>query len=546
MSSVSPQELEVIRKCIGRVAKGRAAVAACLYGSKVAGYARPDSDIDLLVVLENYPYLVKYVYLRESVMEVSALIVDRRALERDAHSAFLGEFVAGRLLHVYKPIAGAEFLARVERIYKRRIILEEVQNIVDFANVLSTEILFPLEYVAFSKIRRRMSLYPSAAYSYYRTYAEGGRNLEFALDGYSRALEDIAAEDSDLLATHGNLLRISEKRVLVEKEGRTRLKLSKRLQEFSSYFVQTYAGRRIWHLAVREAESKIRRHARQQAKLPDFMACPKGAYWKLPEGRLIVDSKDWLYDLAGPLGKYSVAKKRRLGNINSRTVLYVLEHGSGEYKIAVKELAKSKAVKWATLSLWTAPVKRFKVDPLFRLGSEYKAIRYIRSLGLRTPAIEAIVLDRRILVTRFIEGMTLADVIRDCIRGKGDATLLWQAGAQIAKIHNTGSSLGNVKPKNVIVSGSDLYFTDVEQFVFQAGDPAWDLAQFISWGLKGTRNSGAAAAIASEFLQGYIDVAGSENVFRLAKSRRHIESFYPVLAPTVALAIKKVIRENAK
>ncbi|HKZ61726.1 MAG TPA: hypothetical protein VJZ68_04835, partial [Nitrososphaera sp.] len=115
-----------------------------------------------------------------------------------------------------------------------------------------------------------------------------------------------------------------------------------------------------------------------------------------------------------------------------------------------------------------------------------------------------------------------------------------------AKIHNTGSSLGNVKPKNVIVSGSDLYFTDVEQFVFQAGDPAWDLAQFISWGLKGTRNSGAAAAIASEFLQGYIDVAGSENVFRLAKSRRHIESFYPVLAPTVALAIKKVIRENAK
>ncbi|HKZ61988.1 MAG TPA: nucleotidyltransferase domain-containing protein, partial [Nitrososphaera sp.] len=346
MSSVSPQELEVIRKCIGRVAKGRAAVAACLYGSKVAGYARPDSDIDLLVVLENYPYLVKYVYLRESVMEVSALIVDRRALERDAQSAFLGEFVAGRLLHVYKPIAGAEFLARVERIYKRRIILEEVQNIVDFANVLSTEILFPLEYVAFSKIRRRMSLYPSAAYSYYRTYAEGGRNLEFALDGYSRALEDIAAEDSDLLATHGNLLRISEKRVLVEKEGRTRLKLSKRLQEFSSYFVQTYAGRRIWHLAVREAESKIRRHARQQAKLPDFMACPKGAYWKLPEGRLIVDSKDWLYDLAGPLGKYSVAKKRRLGNVNSRTVLYVLEHGSGEYKIAVKELAKSKAVKW--------------------------------------------------------------------------------------------------------------------------------------------------------------------------------------------------------
>lgn len=546
MSSVSPQELEVIRKCIDRVAKGRAVVAACLYGSKAAGYARPDSDIDLLVILENYPYLVEYIYLRESAMEVSALIVDRKALDRDAKGAFLGEFVAGRLLHVYMPVAGAEFLAKVERVYKRRVILEEVRDIVDFANVLSTEILFPLEYVAFSKIKRRASLYPSAAYSYYRTYAEGGRNLEFALDGYSRALEDIVAEDADLLARHDGLLRISEKRILVEKEGKTRLKLSKRLQEFSSYFVQTYAGRRIWHLAVKEAESKIRRHARQQARLPDFMACPKGAYWRLPEGRLIVDSKDWLDDLASPLGKYSVAKKRRLGNINSRTVLYVLEHDSGEYKIAVKDLAKSKAVKWAALNVWTSPVKRFRVDPLFRLGSEYKAIRYIRSLGLCTPAIEALVLDRKILVTQFIEGMTLADLIRDRTKSSSDAGLLGEAGAQIAKIHSTGSTLGNVKPKNVIVSGSDLYFTDVEQFVFQGGDPAWDLAQFVCWSLKGTRNGEMATAVAREFLQGYAGIAGPKNLVRLAKSRRYIESFYPVLAPSVARAIKKEIKEVAK
>lgn len=546
MSSVSSQELEVIKKSIARVAKGRAVVAACMYGSRAAGYARPDSDLDLLVVLENYPRLVKYVYLRESAVEVSALIVDRRALERDARGAFLGEFVAGRLLHVYMPVAGAEFLANVERVYKRRIILEEVQDIVDFANVLSTEILFPLEYVAFSKIKRRALLYPSASYSYYRTYAEGGRNLEFALDSYNKALRDVAAEDADLLARQGDMLRISEKRVLVEKEGRTRLKLSKRLQEFGSYFVQTYAGRRIWHLAVKEAESKIRRHARQQATLPGFMACPKGAYWKLPEGRLIIDSKDWLDDLASALGKYSILKMRRLGNINSRTMLYVIEHGSGEYKIAVKSLAKSKAVKWAALSVWTSPVKRFKVDPLYRLGSEYKAIRYIRSLGLRTPAIEAVVLDRKILVTQYIEGITLADVIRDCIKGRGDVGLLGEAGTQIAKIHNTGSTLGNVKPKNVIVSCNGLYFTDVEQFVFQAGDPAWDLAQFVSWSLKGTRNSGAAAEIAKEFLQGYVGIAGPENVARLAKSRRYIESFYPVLAPLVARAIKKEIKEIAK
>ena len=140
----------------------------------------------------------------------------------------------------------------------------------------------------------------------------------------------------------------------------------------------------------------------------------------------------------------------------------------------------------------------------------------------------------------------MANVIKDSIRGRGDAGLLREAGSQIAKIHRAGSVLGNIKPKNVIVSGGDLYFTDVEQFVFQAGDPSWDLAQFVSWGLKGTNNSDMAAAITKEFLQAYVDIAGSGNVAHLAKSRRYIVSFYPVLAPSVAHAIKKEIREIAK
>ena len=187
------------------------------------------------------------------------------------------------------------------------------------------------------------------------------------------------------------------------------------------------------------------------------------------------------------------------------------------------------------------------MNALFRLGSEYKAARYIRALGLRTPEIEAVVLDRKLLVTGFVGGKTLADIIKDCIRGNGDAKWLREAGAQIAKIHAAGATLGNIKPKNVIVSGSgDLYFTDIEQFVFKSGDPTWDLAQFISWGLKSTRNSTMAALITREFLDGYASVAGSStNIEKLAKSRRYIESFYPVLMPSVALAIKKVIKSIA-
>ena len=280
-------------------------------------------------------------------------------------------------------------------------------------------------------------------------------------------------------------------------------------------------------------------------KPPDFMLYPRKTYWRLPEGRLIVDGSNWLDDLARHLGNYSISKKRGIGNKNSRTTMYVLKHGSDEYKIAVKELVRSKVLKWAMVGLWSEPVRKYRMDPLFRLGSEYKAIRYIRNLGLRTPVIEAVVLDRRLLVTRFVDGITLADVIRDYIVGKGSASLISKAGAEIAKVHTAGAAFGSIKPKNIIVSEKDLYFTDVEQFIFNAGDPAWDVAQFISWALKSTRNSEMVSSITKEFVEGYMRVGDPSNISRLAKSKRYIESFYPVLVPSMVQTIKKEINAIA-
>jgi tRNA A-37 threonylcarbamoyl transferase component Bud32 len=199
------------------------------------------------------------------------------------------------------------------------------------------------------------------------------------------------------------------------------------------------------------------------------------------------------------------------------------------------------------VGLWNEPVRRYRMDPLFRLGSEYKAIRYIRSLGLHTPVIEAVVLGRRLIVTQFVDGITLADVIRDCMAGKGDASLIGKAGAEIAKVHTSGATFGNIKPKNIIVSEKDLllYFTDVEQFIFNGGDPAWDVAQFISWGLRSTRNSKMASAIIKEFVKGYMSVGDPSNISRLAKSKRYIESFYPVLVPSMVHTIKNEINAIA-
>jgi tRNA A-37 threonylcarbamoyl transferase component Bud32/predicted nucleotidyltransferase len=554
MSNISSEHLKIIDNCVNKIAKNNKIVGVCLYGSKVAGYSRPNSDFDIIVVLENYSFIVKYVYLKESKIEVSALLVDRQSLEKDATTAFLGEFVVGRLLHIYQPILNPDLFKRIETIYKKRVIIEEIFDIVRLNNILSTEISFPLDFIMFSKIKKRSILYPNALYSYYKIYncENASRNIDFALDGYRRALNEILNEDKELLEKNpsDNSLRISEKRILINKNGKIdSLKLGKKLQDFSSYLIHVYAGRVTFRYAVKEAQSKIKRQKKHELNLPLFMSSPRDSYCKLPEGILIFNSRRWLDIIANNVSfqRYSISNKRRLGNVDSRTICFTLKNldDNSHKMIVVKQYAKTKGVKWAALSVWTSQVRRFKVDPLFRLGNEYKALRYIRNLGLNTPTIESIILGKRLLVTEFIKGNSLADVIQYSLNENheyNNIDLIKAAGEQIATIHNDKSTLGNIKPKNLIIRGSSLYFTGVDQFGFHSGDPIWDIVQFICRGLKQTTNSTVASKVVRGFLLGYSNELTAEYIKKLSRSKRYIESFYPLISPAVARSIKKEIR----
>ena len=95
----------------------------CAYGSQVAGYASKDSDYDLILVIRPFKQRIRYYYLKGEV-ECSALVVDPKGLENDCAKSTFGEFVAGRLLNPYAPIAGEKFLEENEAHYKKRVIVE--------------------------------------------------------------------------------------------------------------------------------------------------------------------------------------------------------------------------------------------------------------------------------------------------------------------------------------------------------------------------------------------------------------------------------------
>jgi tRNA A-37 threonylcarbamoyl transferase component Bud32/predicted nucleotidyltransferase len=545
MSSISKEDRKNIEISVRKIAKKHKVVGVCLYGSRVAGYARPESDYDLIIVLDDYAYILKYVYLKEAELELSALVVDRNSLERDAESAFLGEFVVGRLLHIYETITNAELFRRLEIVYKKRVILEEISDIVRSTNILSTEITFPLEYIMFSKIRHRSLLYRNALYSFYKTYTgqNSVHNIEFALNGYQQALKEILKVDNEMLIlrSHGNLVQISEKRVDVKRSMRVAsLKLTKKFQEFTSYIIHAYAGRHTLQYVVKEAEAKITRQKKYSIELPKFISTPRECYWKLPEGLLIIDDKDWLDTIANSNGfsRYVISNRFRLGK--STSVVHTMsdpDDDSRKKTIVVKKLAKSKAIGWS------ASARNYKVDPLFRLSIEYKALRYIRLLGLNSPVIESVVLGKKILVTEFIEGILMSDIMKNCLNRNTIDGLGWikVAGEKIGMIHADKSTLGDINPSSLIIRKGTLYITGAEQFGFRSGDPVWDIVSFIGRGLKRTSNTIIAKQIVKEFLAGYSQEMTMEYMKKLINTKHYLELFYPLLTPTVAQTVKKEI-----
>jgi len=545
MSSISKEDRKNIEISVRKIAKKHKVVGVCLYGSRVAGYARPESDYDLIIVLDDYAYILKYVYLKEAELELSALVVDRNSLERDAESAFLGEFVVGRLLHIYETITNAELFRRLEIVYKKRVILEEISDIVRSTNILSTEITFPLEYIMFSKIRHRSLLYRNALYSFYKTYTgqNSVHNIEFALNGYQQALKEILEVDNEMLIlrSHGNLVQISEKRVDVKRSMRVAsLKLTKKFQEFTSYIIHAYAGRHTLQYVVKEAEAKITRQKKYSIELPKFISTPRECYWKLPEGLLIIDDKDWLDTIANSNGfsRYVISNRFRLGK--STSVVHTMSDPDDDNRkktIVVKKLAKSKAIGWS------ASARNYKVDPLFRLSIEYKALRYIRLLGLNSPVIESVVLGKKILVTEFIEGILMSDIMKNCLNRNTIDGLGWikVAGEKIGMIHADKSTLGDINPSSLIIRKGTLYITGAEQFGFRSGDPVWDIVSFIGRGLKRTSNTIIAKQIVKEFLAGYSQEMTMEYMKKLINTKHYLELFYPLLTPTVAQTVKKEI-----
>ncbi len=540
---LTASEKEALLATIAKIADSQQIMGICVYGSQVAGYARPDSDYDLIIAIKGYKQRVRYNYLKGEA-EVSALVIDSDLLLKDAQKAVLGEFAVGRFLNVYEPISGVEYFDEIETTYKRRVALEAITELAASYGDFSRSLVVPVEYILYQKLKKRATIYPPALYSYIKTYSgDGGKkNLTLSCMGFMKPLQEFS---KDLLINlDGTSFRITG---AAAKKQLARLQslLSVTERSLRQYAVHGYAGRVKVGIVRNELLSKISR-SREIEKVPQYLRNPRSLLL-LDEGHLIMDGAQWLKQL---LAKRSFTEKssasiRKVGGPYSLLKEYTIKEGDRTEKFAVKAYRDLKSVKWFLLNFWTANRRKFEITPLARLTREYVALREFRDANINVPRIIAVVTPSRILVTEFIEGIDLGRIAKEVLSGKtDDYSLITKYGEILARIHSLGYALGDAKPNNALKTNSKIFITDLEQ-ARKDGDRAWDLSVFIYYSLRLNTNGKHVRDFVKAFLEGYL-VHGDKKIVQESLKVKYYEPFFPVLAPNVVLAARDEIAKIVK
>ena len=530
----------------GVVGDGGKAVAVAAYGSKVAGYARTDSDYDLIVVAKKIRGGIGYKYVHSPVT-AAALVVEADLLERDAVKAYLGEFVSGRLLNVYEPLLNEDLLRKAELESKKRVLAEEILELGSQQGEFAQDLLIPLEYFLFDKLHKRALIYPPALYSYIKTYTcpSADENKAFTLAGFA---------EGALSLQSGGILKLEAKggepHVRILGEGLRGRAFATTLSIFNltkrgvkQYAVHGYAGRVGLNVFKDEALSKVKR-MQEKVEPPTELEEPKRLI-RLEEGVVLPKTEQMVQRLATLSGMVAYTRREKnLGEIYTTARLLVLTGGTGkEAKFVLKYFADIRSVKWAILNVWSS--RKFSTSPQARMHREYIASIELRAKGVSTPLILGAVLDDKVLVKEFIEGERLSDMIQEVLTGRsGETDNIEKFGGALGAIHKAGFALGDSKATNVIVKGDGrLFFTDLEQAEV-GGDQAWDVAAFVYYQAKLSFKEAGTKKVAEAFLRGYKRANGTENILK-AKSPKYVAPFRPLTSPQLLKTVRETIEANS-
>lgn len=545
MKGVVPAE--TILSVCKEIAKEREIVATALYGSRAAGYARKDSDHDILLVIKDYPDDVRYHYIKTNEGQLAVLAVDQRALEKDVEEGVFGDFVAGRLLAPHEGIVNSGYIHRVGVAVKKRFAMEDIKDLILEYGELTCGLTVLPTYLVLARMEKRARAYSPLRYSYANILRPDlrERNLSNILDEYYESIAQL--ENEDIVKFNGDYIRIQtafvDKVLSYKIYNRVINFVAFSRRTFNAYMTHGKAGKVTVDVVAKELTSKLKREIQMAVHRQSLEDAKNYLFLETEKGLLSLNRKDSiierLKDIHG--GKNITAKA--LGTALNEVYLVDVD---GE-KLVAKRYTDWYNFKWFILNVVALGTKVFSTQGKARLSNEYVTNRLLSRNGIYVPEIISVSIPDRLLVQRFVEGISVLDIIIEVMSSENlkeeYENLAHQIGKTLASIHALDIVLGDCKPENFILDNERrLHVVDLEQGE-RHGDPAWDVAEFLYFsGHFGNKFSNGFERFVEKFIEGYISI-GKKSVLREAALSRYSKSFIAWTPVPTIQGISERLRE---
>ncbi|MEM4189701.1 MAG: lipopolysaccharide kinase InaA family protein [Candidatus Caldarchaeum sp.] len=418
-------------------------------------------------------------------------LIDSKVFEEDVVNNAYADTLAHKLLIPFQPVQGDDFLRRLEKKYKKEIIIQLLKDLVSEHKLAATNLMIDVRYFLYEKVRRFVEVFPLMR----AELVESLENDVEPVKGFEKAAEELVREGvlskrDGLYTPSMDAVKSFEKiPVLSGLEQLRKLNILKLSKAFSLL---------VFDVAMR--------FTAPVAHLPDpdqyiYLSTARGLQ---PLSKQL-DVLDFVKEFYG-----GEARIKRVGGLFNST--YMIEVDS--VKLFAKRYLSWTDVKWVAARVWTAWVKDFSINPSTRMAKEIYFLNHLRNQGFNTPEIIHVNWNGKILYTSYIDGSNLMTTWLSRTSGRRDFAR--QVGETLARIHGKGVQLGDCKPETFIRSAEgQIYVTDVEQASTE-GDPAWDLMELVFYPGH-YLEAEEAASFAAVVVEGYAKAGSLETVRKALK-----------------------------
>ena len=531
-----------------REVKGRFKVKALCLTDIVDLESHGGRYFEVLVVLDKYPLISSFSFKTVNAHYVSYVMVDSKFFEADVQKGLLGEMFSEKITFFYIPLINEGYLKGLELELKKRLIKEQVTRLAIEYPELYREFLIKPEYFIYDIIFQRCRFTPYILWKFSRLMKAVG--VEKIKEGFFKAAQPLIK--SGLLSTHDGYLKIA----------RSPLANGVKIKDRFADYLKSTTQILIRHgLGALQDSSTAFFQAVKLGKLPELLSFidKLNLLVEDPQNYIFIPTAKGLSSLSETFSMSSLLRKilpdgygrivavEKLGGILNSVYLIRFEQNGLSEKVVVKKFNDWVGFKWFPLALWALGTKNFAVLGRTRLGREYSSNKYLYERGFPAPRIVYVNLREKLLVSEFIEGTPLTDIIKPLLSENGGEGLqfLRQAGKIVALAHKNGVTLGDCKPENFIVSEKErVYFVDLEQATFDE-DHSWDIAEFLYYSghyLEPFKPADKIDPLTTEFLSGYLEEGGRIKAVREASSLKFIKTFSFFTPPHVISRIANICK----